>query len=143
MGKKAKLTVDYTPDFDLIGIVCSMKEYKLAWNLNELGIFHLVKGEDVKIEFADKKIMRISALVEESEFTTVHLLRNKLLSSGITSSKYLLPEVQQFDYILKIRSTLEDNFTSKALTRIKECTAVDYAVLLDVNRMKAKENLIF
>ena len=54
MMKKNRLASDYPFDFELIGIVSSVKEYKLAWHLNQLPEFHLIKAEDVKIEFSDK-----------------------------------------------------------------------------------------
>jgi hypothetical protein len=81
MGKKNKWEGDYPVDFDLIGIVSSMKEYKLGWYLNQIEIFHLVKHDDVKIEFAENKIIRISNLADETEYRSVHLLRNKLFNS--------------------------------------------------------------
>ena len=47
--KKSRLAAVYEFDFELIGIVSMVKEYKLAWNLNQLNLFHLVKAEDIKI----------------------------------------------------------------------------------------------
>ncbi len=143
MMKKNKWEGDYSIDFDLIGIVSSMKEYKLGWHLNEMEIFHLVKQDDVKIEFAEQKIIRISNLADESEFRSVHLLRNKLFNLGSAGVQYLVPELQQFDYLIKLKNTLEDNWSSFLLSKMKECAAIDYAVIIDLEKVKSKENLIF
>ena len=99
MMKKNRLASDYPFDFELIGIVSSVKEYKLAWHLNQLPEFHLIKAEDVKIEFSDNKLIRVSNLKDENEFRQAFLLKNKLVTSNSSINQYLLPELQQFDYL--------------------------------------------
>lgn len=143
MAKKNKWEENYEIDFELIGVVSPMKEYKLAWHLNQLGIFHLVKEDDIKIEFAEQKVIRISNLAAETDFTMVHLLRNKLAGAGTVGFKYLLPELRQFDYLIKLKNTLQDKWSSDVMTKLKSCAAIDYAVIVDPANIKAKENLIF
>ena len=143
MGKITKWTSDYPIDFELVGLVSTMKEYKLGWHLNQLGVFHLIKGEDVVIEFANEKLISISNLVSETDFTTVHLLRNRLLKKNVIGNQYLLTELQQFDYLLKLKNTIHDEWAKRILTKLKECSAIDFCAILDVQKIKAKENLIF
>jgi hypothetical protein len=143
MSKQKKWEGGYPIDFELIGIVSTMKEYKLGWHLNQMEIFHLVKTDDIRIEFAEQKIIRISNLADETEYRVVHLLRNKLVGSGSTSFKYLLPELQQFDYLIKLRNTIEENWSVKVMDVLRQCAAIDYAMVIDLEKVKAKENLIF
>lgn len=141
--KKNRLASIYPFDFELIGIVSSSKEYKLAWHLNQLSIFHLVKENDIKIEFADSLQIRISNLIEETDFRKVHLLKNKLVSSTATFNQYLLPELQQFDYLLKINSQTDENWADGLLLRLKDIPVIDYTLKVDINKIKLKDNLLF
>ncbi|MFY0598024.1 MAG: IPExxxVDY family protein [Cyclobacteriaceae bacterium] len=143
MNKKSVWDEEYPIDFELIGIVSSMKEYKLAWHLNELGIFHLIKADDIKIEFSEKKVVRISNLAEETDFTSVHLLRNKIVGPGPMGMQYLLSDLQRFDYFIKLKNSIEEKWSSKIMAELRKCQAIDYAVAIDVEKVKTKDNLIF
>ncbi|WP_258104039.1 IPExxxVDY family protein [Marinoscillum sp. MHG1-6] len=142
MSKKNKLEGDYPIDFELIGVVSPMKEYKLGWHLNQLDLFHLVKGADIKIEFAGNKLISISNLIDETEFSSVHLLRNKLQQTS-AKVQFLVSDLQQFDYLLKLKNSLIDSWSKEVMTKLKDCEAVDYAVVIDLDKVKARENLIF
>ena len=111
--KKNRLTAAYDFDFDLIGIVSTVKEYKLAWNLNQLNLFHLVKAEDIKIEFTDHRQILISNLIHEDDYSMVHLLKNKLISSNNGVNQYLIQELSRFDFLLKVRNLTEDRLDAK------------------------------
>lgn len=141
--KKSKLASEYAIDFELIGVVSPLKEYKLAWHLNQLGVFHLVKGEDIKIEFSGNRQVRISNLVEETEYTSVHLLRNKLLSSGTHPNQYLINELQQFDFLIKIKNQMIEGWADDIVSKIKESNQVDYVMKIEVESLKNFENLLF
>ncbi|MBK7651374.1 MAG: hypothetical protein IPJ20_12460 [Flammeovirgaceae bacterium] len=48
--KKKRLEIEYTFDFELIGIISSAKGYKLAWEINLALSARLVKQVDLIIE---------------------------------------------------------------------------------------------
>lgn len=139
--KKNRLATEYPIDFELIGIVSSSKEYKLAWHLNQLGFFHLIKAEDIKIEFADNRLVRISNLAEETDFTRVYLLKNKLVAPN--ANQYLLPELQQFDYLIKLSNQAIENWADSLLLELKTIPVIDYALKIDIGKIKMKDNLLF
>lgn len=139
--KKNRLATEYPIDFELIGIVSSSKEYKLAWHLNQLNVFHLIKADDIKIEFADNRHIRISNLAEETDYSQVYLLKNKLVSPN--SNQYLLPELQQFDYLIKLSSQAMENWADRLLLELKEIPVIDYALKIDIGKIKMKDNLLF
>lgn len=141
--KKNRLSADYTFDFELLGIVSSSKEYKLAWHLNQLNVFHLIKSEDIKIEFSDNRLIRVSNLLDETDFSSVYLLKNKLVSSNTFSNHFLIPELQQFDYLLKLSNQTEENWADHLLLRLKEVPIIDYALKINIGKLKAKDNLLF
>lgn len=141
--KKSRLTSDYPIDFELIGIVSSAKEYKLAWHINQTGQMHLTKGADLKIDFADNRQVRASLMLEEEVYYKVYLIKNRLVSSNIPGTQHLVPELQQFDYLLKIANQTKENWANELVLSLKEIAAIDYCVSIDVNRVKMKDNLLF
>lgn len=143
-AKNQKFSTEYPFNFDLIGIVSSAKEYKLAWHLNQLEEFHLIKDKDIQIDFqGENQFVKVSSLTYLSEFRNVYLLKNKVLSSTLPSIQHLLPEAQQFDYLMKLSSETDENWANTLLLRLKNIPVIDYCIKIDVNRLKVKENLLF
>lgn len=141
--KKTKLSVAYVIDFELIGLVAPVKEYRLAWHLNQLGHFDLVKTDDIKMEFADKRSLSISRLSCATDFYEVHLLRNKLMQTNVLANQYVVNELQQFDYLLKLRHQIQENWSDELLLGIKQLPIVEYALKIDLDKVKMKDNLLF
>ena len=137
---KHQLLVEYDYDFDLIGISCQIKDYRLSWALNQKFNFKLSK-EHSDLEIKLKKENRISkhsiyCYYNDATHTEYSLIENK------GRAGYLIPAQTQTDYFLIIKNN-HDQDISDILTRIKEIEYVLTASLLDVSKLKDKENLIF
>ena len=53
--KKSKLIIDYQFDFELFGVIATVKGYKLAWEVNqELGV-QLIKQPDLVVGFKNNE----------------------------------------------------------------------------------------
>lgn len=143
MKKKNRLASDYPFDFELIGIVSSVKEYKLAWHINQLPDVHLIKADDVKIEFSDNKLIRVSNLKDENEFRKIYLLKNRLVTSNSSINQYLLPELQQFDYLLKLNNQMQEDWAVEVNNQLKFIDVIDYSLVVDIEKIKMKDNLLF
>ena len=141
--KKNKLDGGYAIDFNLIGLVCNIKEYKLAWHLNKALGISLHKQNDIKIEYADRTSIIISNYLFETEFVTIELLQNKLVGSGRLNSKLLLPELKQFDFILKFRDQTDEFTFENVNAIIKDISIIEYAMRLKFESLKSKENLLY
>lgn len=141
-AKNIKLKTDYYFDFELLGFVAPMKEYKLGWLLNHVDELDLVKEEDIKITLSNDFILRISNLQQETEFQKAYLLTNKLVA-GFTYNQYLLPELKQFDFLLKVKHEIETDWAKGLLDQIKKMNAIEYVVQIDLEKIKNKENLLF
>jgi hypothetical protein len=141
--KKNRLESEYEFDFELIGIVCNKKEYKLAWHLNEVLKINLKKQDDIKIQFANNSSILISNFLFESEFVQIELLQNKLLASGSLKNQLLMPELKQFDYFIKIKDET-DSFTSENVSgSIRDISIIEYSMHLNFDTLKSKENLLY
>ena len=141
--KKNKLDGSYAVDFNLIGLVCNIKEYKLAWYLNNALSISLRKQNDIKIEYADRTSILISSFLHETEFISIELLQNKLVGSGRSDSKYLLPELKQFDFILKFRDQTDEFTFENVSAIIRDIPIIEYAMRLKFESLKSKENLLY
>ena len=141
--KKNKLESEYEVDFELLGIVCNKKEYKLAWYLNEALGMNLIKQEDVRIVFADNTSILISHFLHRGAYHSIELLNNKLLSTVHPKYKFLLPELSQFDYLLKIRDEADEWTSENVSVRIREIPIIEYVLKLNFEDLKSKENLLY
>ncbi len=143
MAQKTKLDPHYEFDFGLIGLVCAAKDYTLAWHFNEISFLHFVKCSDIQIEFKDSSRILISNFLFESEFMRVFLLRNKLISSYSKVNRFLIPELERFDYFIRFQSELEEPNLETLLTIAREVPLVQYSMKIDLSNIKSKENLLF
>ncbi len=140
--KKSKLIVDHNFDFELAGIISNAKGYKLTWEINRTLKLNLVKAKDLVLSFIDYKNLTILNYKYETENSKLLLIKNRgVESSGITGS-FLIPELQRFDYLLWARSVDEFDFVLW-IDRIKELKVIQYAIRIDIEKLKSKENLLF
>lgn len=142
-AKKTKLYVPYEYDFDLIGVSTTVKEYKLAWAVNNLLNIRLVKNKDLEIAFKNDTFVIISNYIYETENSVFRLLKNRSFEQGAGSQGFLVPELKDFDYIVLV-SGYEDTLSfDELIQKMKTLTEIDYLQRISVNQLKSKENLIF
>lgn len=139
--KKNKLAFEYKFDFDLAGIICHQKEYKLAWHLNFMLNIEFVKQPDIAIEFSNQVSILISNFKYESDSFELTMLRNRLVSGR--KYPFLIPELEQFDYLLKIKDRMEKGAIKNICTKIRAISFVEYVVKLNFDELKSRENLLY
>ncbi len=139
--KKTKLLVEHSYDFDLLGFVAPIKDYKLAWIINKsLGI-DLEKEDDLEIEFLKAPILKISQYFLSLPFGYVQLLRNKSLTSAEQIS-YLIPELKNVDFFLIIQDETTELTADLFLEHLSGEPHIQNVIKLDVNKIKSRENLL-
>ena len=140
--KRNKLIVQQDYSFILLGIVSSIKEYTLAWHLNQGSAFHFVKAPDISLDMNDDFEMIVSNYICKSDQHTYTLLRNRLV---ISSSKnyFLLPELNQFDYFLKLEFKTDHFDLEVLVNNLRVIDKIDYLARLDINKIKSKENVLY
>ena len=139
--KKNKLVVHQDYSFILLGIVSSIKEYTLAWYLNQNGVFNFLKAPDICIDFNNDSEMIISNYICKSEQHIYTLLRNRLIISPF-ENPLLLPELNQFDYFLKLESKIDHFDLETLIYNLRVIDKIDYLARLDINKIKSKENVL-
>ena len=140
---KNKLNIELSFEFLLIGLISTVKEYKLAWSINKALDIQLVKAEDIHLEFFKGSDMYISNYLFTTENSLMRLLRNKTISNHQSANTYLLTELNRFDYFITIEG-FEDTFTTEELKeKLQAIKDIQYLQFFDPNDLKSKENLIF
>ncbi len=138
--RKNKLEIEYTYDFELVGIRTSLKGYKLAWHLNRDLQTRLVKQPDFELHHR-----KISVWFDHFAYRTplnaVHLFRNRPASAE-TPSPALVPEFPHFDYILMTQS--EESLRGNRLQEyLRSLPSVEWAALIPLSALKSKDTFIF
>ena len=138
--RKTKLVIDNEFEGNVLGIVSTIKDYKLAWSINQVFNIDLAMQPPLVLEFVKSPDLSITNYMYETEFYTYRLLRNK---GSDLNSGYLIPELVNFDFFLMIdgeKELLPEKSIIEGLHKIK---GVDFFQKIDVARLKSKDNFIF
>jgi hypothetical protein len=121
--------------FDLIGISCHEKNYRLAWSLNQGMYWTLSKMDD--IEHTRRGISAKHAVFkyDDSLGNVYTLIENR------SPDAVFLSELSQFDFLLMVNH--EGMFSlDSALTDLRKCAFVITAYPFNVHTLKNKELLL-
>lgn len=140
---RSKIRPDFDFDFLLYGIVSTIPEYKIAWQINQKMNIRLEKREDIKLEFTDHKLLSISNFRFETENTTFELLKNKSNLSIRSKNDFVLPELRQIDFFLKINGSQVENDSEELLEALRKVHGVLNLIKIKVPKLKSKDNLIY
>lgn len=126
-----------TPEFVLMGISCHQKDYRAAWAVgNALG-FDFIRDDDfyVSLNKSNLKANFSSFSYSPNSEDKYMLLANK------SETGTLLPELNQFDYILLIYSLLPDDEIQDMVKNIRSHSLIQYCSLFDAEQMKHASRL--
>ncbi|GAA4268942.1 IPExxxVDY family protein [Hyunsoonleella aestuarii] len=144
--------------YTLIGIHCTIEDYRVAYLLNKyLGINLVRSKEDLDFknsksnyaffEWEDKKHLTtwslVSNICKREEARDIDLKSLFKTQEQITKTFNLIPEYRQVNYFLKIDN--EYNYTKEKsiLNRILNIPQIVTAYTVDASQLKSKDNLIF
>lgn len=139
--KVTRLDIGYEYDFDLFGVSSSLKDYKLAWLLNNSLRIDLQRSQDHVIDLSNGNKVIVPLYHFEAENNIVKLLRNKSLSDAPTM-EYMVPELKHFDYFV-MKEGLYMSEDGEFVAALRRVTGVEYAITIDIDTLKSKENFIF
>jgi hypothetical protein len=139
--KKAKLHVEPTFDFELLGIVSPIRDYRMAWLVNKELELNLVKSEDLELEFLSAEKLEISQYFLSLPHGFIQLLKNKALNSS-EQLAYLIPELKNLDYFLLVQDETDQLELSNFMEKLSQNSLVQSIVRIDISKLKSKENLL-
>ncbi len=139
--KKSRLLIEHTYDFELLGLVSPVKDYKMAWLINRDLQLGLRKEVDLELEFVTSPNLKISQYFLSLPHGFVQLLKNRALNSTNQVS-YLVPELKSMDYFLLVQ---DETFQISIDTFVQELSKnqfIQNVMKLDIEKLKSKENLL-
>ena len=142
----------------LIGIHCTIEDYRLAYLLNKsLGI-NLVRNKKDLDYNNGKSTYSIYKWEDKKQFLTWNLVSNVCKTNDyekersqslfqtnqtVTKTYYLLPELKHVNYLLKIEEEFNLNKERRIINTILSIPQIATAYTIDLSQLKSKENLIF
>lgn len=138
--RKTKLVIENVFEGNVIGIVSTLKDYKLAWSINQVFNIELALQPPVVLEFLKLPDLVITNFLYEDEFCAYRLLRNR---GNDSNSGYLIPELVNFDYFLLISGEEEILPAESVINEIHTIKGISFFQQIDVNRLKSRDNFIF
>lgn len=141
--KTLRLDIAYEYDFDLYGLVSTVKEHKLAWAINKLLRFRLVKQKDLCYDLIGQGRIMISNYEYITDYNVVRLLKNRAVGAAPVKKPFLLPELEEYDYVLQINGPLQQSYPQVFIKELLRIPLVQYVKQFDPLTLKLKDNLIF
>jgi hypothetical protein len=139
--KKKRLDIEYTLDFDLYGIISTIKPYKMAWELNRCLNINLINSEDYEVMHKNKSLSNYIHYSQNASHSLVKLFRNKPIEEN-EERNLLLPELPHFDFIFLARGeAYADNNRLQELLR--NIPSVELVAFIPLTALKSKEHFIF
>ncbi len=135
-----KLKNELETNYRLLGIASSLKEYTLCHHLNLFLGCDFRKLEPLTFEPKDRtrKIQfSIFKAEDEEENNIFAVFGNKNLG------EFLLPEVNNFDYILQITGKYSDEKMKGLTDAVKQFPEVVMSAEIPIKKIKSKERLIY
>ena len=122
MARKIHKLKGFQPEqFKVICIACHQNHYRLSWALNQALNIQLQKAEDLFLKHnktnIDQSFSKYTFQDKNSPFT-YHLICNK------SEKGYLLKELPNIDFFLKIEGETDDGFVSEVINKIKKLEIV-------------------
>jgi hypothetical protein len=140
--KAFRLDINHDYDFEVLALISPEKDYKLVWNINKLLNIKLQKDSDLCLEFDKGNKLIFSNFKYDTEYAGLRLLRNRSFDS-LDSKPFLLPELKEYDYIIKSEGE-KDIFNMKEIKeKLKSLPLIQYIRKIEIHTLKSKENLIF
>jgi hypothetical protein len=138
--RKTKLVIENVFEGRVIGLVSTLKDYKLAWSINQVFGIELALQPPIIMEFLKTPDLAITNFLFEDEFCAYRLLRNR---GNDNNSGFLIPELVNFDFFLLIGGEEEIIPDQSVIDGLHNIKGISFFQQIDVNRLKSKDNFIF
>jgi hypothetical protein len=138
----AKLELAPSYDFELLGIVSPERAFRMAWLVNQACGISLVREKEYMLEMGNEEAIWVACYQYLTENDGYWLFKNKAVDFAGEVSPYLLPELLQYDYLLKIENITGTIVATHLRERIAAIANVQYCALLKVEELKNRDNLL-
>lgn len=144
--------------FTLFGIHCNIEDYRLAYSLNKALNINLyrkpkdVDAEDSKISYSiyewmdTHKLITWNLVANSCKIEGVQEIKDDTmlpLTSKITKTYHLMPELKKVNFLLKVNTTLTNARQKVILESMQSISQIITVYTIQSQFIKSKNNLIF
>lgn len=138
MAKKLSANIDYFEGYQLLGLVSQLKDYSLAYFLNQKLEIDLKKYEDLDYNDSEGQNHSFSWYFYEDEQQSAKIF---LISNSSITGK-LIPGNKELDYFLFLKDFTSDQYANLILSKSREIKNVIAVFKFDLNNIKNADILI-
>jgi hypothetical protein len=113
MARKLKLKIDYFDEYHMLAIVSHLKDYRLAYHINQKLGSHLKKFDDLVIRNGDEQNYTWYCCHEKENHMRVYLIGNSAKGSK------LIPSRKEIDFFLLIKNAINTEKVEHILKEIR------------------------
>lgn len=135
------MTDDFFEGTRLIGMVASMKDYQLCWQLNNLLNIDFRNNTDIEIQLKKKTRTYYFSVFQYNEpnSSLEHYLYNNQFDG-----EYLLPEFKHLDFLWLLKGDfVSDRMLEEYIETLKKLNGIRLVTELTIEKIKHKGHLIF
>jgi len=140
--KVQKLVVEYDYDFELYGISTPIKDYKLAWRINDHLNISLMRAEDHQLGAKDKQLQLINYKYS-TDHTELRLFKNKTVLVEGEGQGYMVPEHKHYDFFITLNGKIHTFAGSELLNQFRMIEQVQLVNVIDIETLKSREHFLF
>ncbi len=136
--KKLKYKPEF--EFELIGISTIEDDYKISWAINKCLDIKLQRDDNLEIKNEKKSTVQSFSVFKGFFSGTgdkIKLVANKSFEG------FLIEELKNIDFFLVIYSDKEKSPVKIIIKELKSNSAINIALIIDPNKLKSKEKLLF
>ena len=158
MKNELTLNIDYDLNYFLIAIRSKLDDYRFAYFLNKSPFFFFKRmPKDLHCRIDNKNIYFSSFESKKNELKqSSFLIKNQAIysnslatretlfgSSLISNSAFLIPELKEFDYFLKLIGIWKKPAIISLREYLQEMKFVESETNIDLTTIKSVDNLVF
>jgi hypothetical protein len=139
--KKKRLEIEYSFDFELLGIISSAKGYKLAWDINAILQSRLIRQKDLSVQVKNNEKVTFPHFSFENEVNILKLFRNKPNEPELVKN-LLVPEFPHYDYVI-LNQGEEYRNSNRLHELLRNIPTIELVAFIPLDALKSKDNFIF
>jgi hypothetical protein len=138
MAKKLSTNIDYFEGYQLLGLVSHLKDYSLAFFLNQELNINLKKYINLNFDDVDGINQSFSWYCHKDE----HLDANFYLICNVSRTGKLMPVKKEIDYFILLKDFPSNEYSVEIVPKIRNIQNVLAVIKLDINSIKNSDYFI-
>lgn len=135
------LEEEFFEDTRILGVVASLKDYQICWQLNQKLRFDFRNNNEIEIQLNKKNRCYFFTVFQYQEVNTalIHYLYNNQFDG-----EYLLPEFKHLDFLWLMKGdTMPDDRLNNIIASVRHVNGVQLVTELTNEKIRHKGHLIF